>query len=182
MRRGHTCRALPRAGSVCASRNGLDHKVAHGQVNSDRAVGRSPCEADQKRIASPRGGLARLSSQVSRRKVRLVLSHTVDSKQVGSGALVARYANRSDPVFEEVVPHDLRMLAGNHGNNTISAWEVKNGNEAQLVAFKIRENKQVNGCRTLCLCEVSPANGNHSAHLSHVTLFRVSCASVGINE
>ena len=58
----------------------------------------------------------------------------------------SRYAKRSDPVFEEVVPHDLRTLAGNHGNNTKSACEVKNVNEAQVVAFIIRENKQVNGC------------------------------------
>ena len=59
----------------------------------------------------------------------------------------SRYAKRSDPVFEEVVPHDLRMLTGNHGNNTNSACEVMNVNEAQLVAFIFRENKQVNGCR-----------------------------------
>ena len=30
----------------------------------------------------------------------------------------SRYAKRSDPVFEGVVPHDLRVPAGNHGNNT----------------------------------------------------------------
>ena len=42
----------------------------------------------------------------------------------------SRYAKKSDPVFEKVVPHDLRMLAGNHGNNTRSACEVKNVNEA----------------------------------------------------
>ena len=48
-------------------------------------------------------------------------------------------------MFEEVVPHDPRMFAGNHGNNTESACEVKN--VSQLVAFIIRENKQVNGSR-----------------------------------
>ena len=37
------------------------------------------------------------------------------------------------------------MLAGNHGNNK-SACEVKNVNEAQLVAFIIRQ-KQINSCR-----------------------------------
>ena len=68
-------------------------------------------------------------------------------------------------MFEEVVPHDLRMLAGNHGNNTKSACEVKNVNEAQLVVFIIRENKQVNGCRVtkLRLCEVSQASGVQDA-------------------
>ena len=30
----------------------------------------------------------------------------------------SRHAKGSDPVFEEVIPHDLRMLAGNLGNNT----------------------------------------------------------------
>ena len=77
----------------------------------------------------------------------------------------SRHAKRSDPVFEEVVPHDFRMLAGNHGNNTKSACEVKNVNEAQLVAFIIRENKQVNGCRVtkLRLCEVSQASGVQDA-------------------
>ena len=54
----------------------------------------------------------------------------------------SRYAKGSDPVFEKVVPHDLRMLAGNHGNNTKSGCEVKNVNEAQLVAFILRENNK----------------------------------------
>ena len=60
-------------------------------------------------------------------------------------------------MFEEVVPHDPWMLAGNHGNNTKSACEVKNVNEAQLVAFIIRENKQVNGYRVtkLSVCAKS---------------------------
>ena len=40
--RGHTSRTLPRAGSVSASRNGLDRSCAHGRVNSGRAVDR-PC-------------------------------------------------------------------------------------------------------------------------------------------
>ena len=53
----------------------------------------------------------------------------------------SRYAKGSDPVFEKVVPHDLRMLTGK------SACEVKNVNEAQLVAFKICQNKEINGCR-----------------------------------
>ena len=61
-----------------------DCKGAHGRVNSDRAVDCPCCEADQtSKFASPRGSLARLSSQVSRRTVRLVLSHAVDSKQHG---------------------------------------------------------------------------------------------------
>ena len=49
------------------------------------------------------------------------------------------------------------MLARNHGNNTKSACEVKNVNEAQLVAFIIRENKQINGCRVtrLSVCAKS---------------------------
>ena len=72
----------------------------------------------------------------------------------------ARYAKRSDPVFVEVVPHDLRMLAGNHGNNTKSACEVKNVNEARLVAFIILENKQVNGCR---VTKLSLASGVQDA-------------------
>ena len=71
--RGHTCRTLPRASSVGASRDGLDRKGAHGRVNSDRAVDRSRCEADQTSgTASPHGSLACLSSQVSRRGVLLV--------------------------------------------------------------------------------------------------------------
>ena len=64
----------------------------------------------------------------------------------------SRYAEKCDPVFEKVVPHDLRMLAGNHGNNTKNACEVKNVNEAQLVAFIICQNKQVNGC---CVTKLS---------------------------
>ena len=77
----------------------------------------------------------------------------------------SRYAKGSDPVFEKVVPHDLRMLAGNHDNNTKSACEVKNVNEAQLVAFIIRQNKQINGCRVtiFSLCEVLLANGVQDA-------------------
>ena len=69
----------------------------------------------------------------------------------------SRYVRRSDPVFEEVVTHDLWMLAGNHVNNTQSACEVKNVHEAQLVAFIIRENKQVNGWRVteLSVCAKS---------------------------
>ena len=61
------------------------------------------------------------------------------------------------------------MLAGNHGNNTKSARKVKNVNEAQLVAFIIRQNKQVNGCRVtkFSLCEVSPANGVQDVADSH---------------
>ena len=62
----------------------------------------------------------------------------------------SRYAKRSDPLFEKVVPR-------NPGNNTKSACEVKNVNEAQLVAFIIRQNKQVNGCRVtkLSICSKS---------------------------
>ena len=59
----------------------------------------------------------------------------------------SRYAKGSDPVSKKMVPHDLRMLTGKHGNNTKSAREVKNVNEAQLVAFIICQNKQINGCR-----------------------------------
>ena len=58
--RGHTCRTLPRAGSVSASRIGVDRKGAHGRVYSDRAVDHSRCEADQTSGIA----LARLSSQV----------------------------------------------------------------------------------------------------------------------
>ena len=61
-----------------------DRSFAHGRVNSDRAEDRPCCEADQTSgTASSRGSLARLSSKVSRRNVRLVLSHAVDSKQHG---------------------------------------------------------------------------------------------------
>ena len=59
----------------------------------------------------------------------------------------SRYAKGSDPVLEKVVTHDLRMLTGNHGNNTERACKVKNVNEAQLVALIICQNKQINGCR-----------------------------------
>ena len=60
-------------------------------------------------------------------------------------------------MFEEVVPHNLRMLAGNHRNNTNSACEVKNVDESQPVAFIFRENKRVNGCRVtkLSVCAKS---------------------------
>ena len=48
--RGHTCRTLPRAGSVSASRSGFDGSFAHGRVNSDRAVD-CPCS----RLIRPQG-------------------------------------------------------------------------------------------------------------------------------
>ena len=84
-------------------------------------------------------------------------SHPRSSSSCPNSRSNSRYAKRSEPVFEKVVPHDLRMLAGNHGNNTKSACEVKNVNEAQLVAFIIRQNKQVNGCRVtkLSVCAKS---------------------------
>ena len=57
--RGHTCRTLATGDLSCA----------HGRVNSHRAVDRTRCEADQTSgTASPRGSLARLSLQVSRRR------------------------------------------------------------------------------------------------------------------
>ena len=71
----------------------------------------------------------------------------------------SRYAKKSDPVF------DLRMLAGNHGNNTKSACEVKNVNEAQLVAFSARTNRSM-AAVSLCLCEVSLASGVQDAAVS----------------
>ena len=48
-------------------------------------------------------------------------------------------------------------LLGVMANNTKSARKVKNVNEAQLDAFIIRENKQINGCRVskLSFCATS---------------------------
>ena len=90
---GHTCRTLLRTGSASASRIGFDREGAHGRVYSDRAVDHSRCEADQTSgIASPRGSLARLSSQV--RTVGAVGFQTRSGQQaarpVGSAALVVR--------------------------------------------------------------------------------------------
>ena len=80
----HSHGPAPLATVVTANRKG-----AHGRVNFDRAVDRSRCEADQTSgIASPRGSLARLSSQVSRRGVLLVFRHAVDSNQHGRSAPV----------------------------------------------------------------------------------------------
>ena len=89
--RVHTCRTLPRAGSVSASRNGLDRSCAHGRVHSDRAVDR-PCSrlVRPQETASPHGGLARLSSQVSRHRALLVAFSLLDSKRYGSGGLRIR--------------------------------------------------------------------------------------------
>ena len=90
----------------------------------------------------------------------------------------SRHAKGSDPVFEEVVPHDLRMLAGNHGNNTKS---VKNVNEAQLIAFIIRENKQVNGCRVAKLSVCAKSCGQVGSRmlltLAHIASQLKCCAN-----
>ena len=62
-------------------------RCAHGRVNSDRAVDRSRCEADQTSgTSSPHGSLACLSSQVSRRGVLLVSFSLLDSKRYGRSA------------------------------------------------------------------------------------------------
>ena len=89
-----------------------DRRCAFGRVNSDRAVDHSRCEADQTSgIASPRGSLARLSSQVSRRKVRLLLSHTVDSTQRGRSVPAPWWFGQGHP-GREVRPEREAVLEG----------------------------------------------------------------------
>ena len=89
----------------------------------------------------------------------------------------SRHAKRSNPVFEEVIPHDLRMLAGDHANNTKSACEVKNVNEAQLVAFIIREKKQVNGCRVTKLPVCGQLRSRMLLTLAHIASQLKCCAN-----
>ena len=75
-------------------------------------------------------------------------------------------------MFEEVVPHDLRMLAGDHGNNTKSTRKVKNANEAQLVAFIFCKDKQINGYRVTKLsvrAESCGQMGSWMLTLAHIT-------------
>ena len=57
------------------------------------------------------------------------------------------HAKGRDPVFLKKCSTRFWMFAGNHGTNTTSARKVKSVNEAQLVAFIICKNKQINGCR-----------------------------------
>ena len=64
----------------------------------------------------------------------------------------SRHTTRSNPVFQEVVPDDFRMLAGNHGNDTISARKVENVCEAQLVTSIIYKHEQIYGC---CVTKLS---------------------------
>ena len=76
----------------------------------------------------------------------------------------SRYGKRSDPVFEKAVPLNLRMLAGNHGNNTKSACEVKS------LCYPREQTSQWLSChQTLCLCGVSLASGVQDAALSHTS-------------
>ena len=80
-----------------------------------------------------------------------------------------------------MVPHDLRMLAWDHGNNTKSACEVKNVYEAQLITFRICENKQVNGCRVTKLSLRAKSCGQVGCRmlltLAHITSQLNCCAN-----
>ena len=73
------------------------------------------------------------------------------------------------------------MLAGNHGNNTKSACEVKNVNEAQLVAFIIRQNKQINGCRvtkfSVCAKSRRQMGSRMLLSLTHIASQLMRCAN-----
>ena len=79
------------------------------------------------------------------------MGRKVIDKQGWAASLVvnqpSRHAKGSDPMFKKVIPHDFRMHAGNHGNNTKSTRKVKNVWEAQLATITICENKHINGCR-----------------------------------
>ena len=74
--RGDTCRTLPRAGSVSASRIGLDRKGAHGRVYSDRGRPLTLRGSSQVRAAGAVGFQTRSGQQAAR--------------PVGSGSLVVR--------------------------------------------------------------------------------------------
>ena len=93
----------------------------------------------------------------------------------------SRHAKRSNPVFEEVVPDDFRMLAGNYGNDTKSAR--KNDYEAQLVASIIRKHEQINGCCAikLSVCaracrEVGPRMKLTLAHIASQLTAAANCS------
>ena len=59
----------------------------------------------------------------------------------------SRHTKGSNPVFEEVVPDDFRMLDGNHGNDTKKCSQGREGFfEAQLVAIIIYKHEHINGC------------------------------------
>ena len=90
--RGHTCRTLPRAGPINASRIAC-RKGAHDRVFSDRAIHRSRCEADH--------FLSRKRLEAILRKLPVIpgltqagaigpqsLSGQQAARPVGSGALV----------------------------------------------------------------------------------------------
>ena len=64
----------------------------------------------------------------------------------------SRYAKGSNPVFEEVIPDDLRILAGNHGNDTKNARKVENVHGAQLVSGGVCKHEQICGC---CVTKLS---------------------------
>ena len=64
----------------------------------------------------------------------------------------SRHAKGSDPVFEEVIPDDFRMLAGNGGHDTKSSRKVENIYEAQLVSSIISKHEQIYGC---CVAKLS---------------------------
>ena len=88
----------------------------------------------------------------------------------------SRNAKRSNPVFEQMIPYHLRMLAMNHDNDTKSAGKVDNGHGAQLVSSIIEKHEQIDGCcqQTLCLCEVVQASRVQDDADSHT--LRISAA------
>ena len=65
------------------------------------------------------------------------------------------------------------MLAGDYGNNTKSAGKVKNVDEAQLIAFILCKNKQINGCRVTKLSVRATSCGQVGSRmllkLAHIT-------------
>ena len=120
-----------------------DRKGAHGRVISDRAVDRSRCEADQTSgFASPRGSL--LSSQVSRRTARLVLSHAVDSKQHGRSVPAPWWFGQGHPGREVRPEREAVQEGGPHPSHRASLCA------AVLSTNVLTQAHLGSGCRPHC--------------------------------
>ena len=88
----------------------------------------------------------------------------------------SRYAKRSDPVFEKVVHTIFGCLLGIMAT-TPSACEVKNVYEAQLIAFIICQNKQVNGCRVTKLSVCAKSCRQMDSRMLHIASQLKCCAN-----